>query len=184
MTQPTDIRAALTEPVGEGPSAEAIAEMAEDLRWKRLPWAQGTGDSFLLDLALTVLARWGRPAAPAAPEVGDVGELIQCLRIRAASLGAEGANLRQRGDAVYFTRAATLLQQQAAPAPAVVPVAVEALTRLYWWGGMREDVGYSSDVVLGVRDWIDGGMVGGLPQLPRWIADRCPPLPQGGEGES
>ena len=76
MTQPTDIRAALTEPVGERPSEEAIAEMAEDLRWKRLPWAQGTGDSFLLDLALTVLARWGSPAAPPAPAAGEVGDAI------------------------------------------------------------------------------------------------------------
>jgi hypothetical protein len=65
------------------------------------------------------LAHWGRPAAPPAPEVG---EFIQCLQIRAASLGAEGANLSQRGDAAYFTRAATLLQQLSAPAPVAVPV--------------------------------------------------------------
>jgi hypothetical protein len=79
---------------------------------------------------------------------------------------------------------ATLLQQQAAPAPAVAPGAMEALTRLYWWGGGAWSYGYSADVVLGVRDWINGGMAGDLPPLPAWVADRCPPLPQAGEGEA
>ena len=81
-------------------------------------------------------------------------------------------------------RAATLLQQLAALRR--VPVVVEALTRLYWWGGMSGAYGYSADVVLGVRDWINSGMVGGLPPLPAWIADRCPPLPapQAREGEA
>lgn len=65
----------------------------------------------------------------------------------------------------------------APPAPAV-----EALARLYWWGGGTSSYGYSADVVLGVRDWIDGGMAGDLPPLPAWVADRCPPLPQAGEG--
>ena len=63
------------------------------------------------------------PGARPAPEVGEVGDLIRCLQIRAVSLGAEGANLSQRGDAYYFDRAATLLSQLSAPAPAVVPVA-------------------------------------------------------------
>ena len=48
------------------------------------------------------------------PPEGEVGKLIQCLQIRAASLGVEGASLSQRGDAAYFTRAAELLQQQQA----------------------------------------------------------------------
>jgi hypothetical protein len=75
---------------------------------------------------------------------------------------------------------------RAIPAPAPVPVAVEALTRLYWWGGMSGAYGYSADVVLGVRDWIDSGMVGGLPPLSAWVADHCPPLPapQAGEVEA
>jgi hypothetical protein len=83
-----------------------------------------------------------------------------------------------------WSRPATLLQQLSAPVPVVVPVAVEALTRLYWWGGMSGSYGYSADVVLGVRDWIYGGMVGSLPPLPAWVADRCPPLLQGGEVEA
>jgi hypothetical protein len=86
--------------------------------------------------------------------------------------------------AAAMRRAAALLQQLSAPAPAVVPVAVEALTRLYWWGGMSGSYGYSADVFLGVRDWISGGMAGDLPPLPAWIADRCPSLPQAGEVEA
>ncbi len=85
----------------------------------------------IANMVQDALARWGRPAARAAlkaepaedgSRVGEVGEFIQCLQIRAASLGAEGANLSQRGDAAYFTRAATLLQQLYAPAPVAVPV--------------------------------------------------------------
>ena len=58
-------------PVGEGPSEESITEMTEDLEWRRLPQAKGTGNSFLLDLALAVLARWrGSPAAPPEPHGG------------------------------------------------------------------------------------------------------------------
>ena len=67
-----DIRAALAQPEREGPSEQDIAEILEDLEWKRIPQAEGTGNSFLLDLALAVLARWGRPTAPAAPEAGEV----------------------------------------------------------------------------------------------------------------
>ena len=87
---------------------------------------------------------------------------------------------------IKFARAviAAAAPASAAPAPAVVPVAVEALTRLYWWGGMSGSYGYCADVFLGVRDWIDGGMVGSLPPLPAWVADRCPPLLHGGEGEA
>lgn len=69
------------------------------------------------------LRGWAASPQPA-PAEGEVGELIQCLRIRAASLGAEGASLGQRGDACYFTRAADMLEQLSAAAPAVVAVAV------------------------------------------------------------
>jgi hypothetical protein len=67
------IRAALaTEP--EGPSERDIAEILERLEWKRLPQAEGTGNSLQLDLALAVLARWGCPTAPPAPEVMEAGD--------------------------------------------------------------------------------------------------------------
>jgi hypothetical protein len=49
--------------------------------------------------------------AEPAPVAGEVMKLIQCLQLRAASLDAEGATLVQRGDADYFGRAATMLQQ-------------------------------------------------------------------------
>ena len=41
----------------------------------------------------------------------------------------------------------------------------EALLRLRKWGGIANG-NYSSTVMLGVTDWIDGGMVGELPALP------------------
>jgi hypothetical protein len=68
------------------------------------------------DLVMSTAARLLRdysaqPApAPAVPMPGELGELVQCLRIRAASLGAEGANLSQQGDASYFTRAADIVE--------------------------------------------------------------------------
>lgn len=41
----------------------------------------------------------------------------------------------------------------------------EALLRLREWGGIANG-NYCSTVMLGVTDWIDGGMVGELPALP------------------
>ena len=61
-----------------------------------------------------------RPATPAVPEPGEVGELADRLGWIAAQLGDIGWS----DDSASVVRAATLLQQLAAPAPAVVPVAV------------------------------------------------------------
>ena len=117
--------------------------------------------------------------APPAPEPGELGELVELLKLAGRWATSTG---------VHLDRFAALFDHQEAELAALrgVPVAVEALTRLYWWGGMSGAYGYSADVVLGVRDWINSGMVGGLPPLPAWIADRCPPLPapQAGEGEA
>jgi hypothetical protein len=115
-------RAALAQPEGEGPGEQEIDAFIYQ-------WWEAFGKGYLPNssdksLVAAALARWGCPTAPPAPEVREVGDLIRCLQIRAASLGAEGANLSQRGDAFYFDRAATLLLQLSAPAPAVVPVAV------------------------------------------------------------
>ena len=108
--------------------------------------------------------------------------------VRLIEIGYANESLLTRDTGIRVVRAATLLQQQFTELAALrgVAVAVEALTRLYWWGGMSGNYGYSSDVVIGVRDWINSGMVGGLPPLPAWIADRCPPLPapQAGEVQS
>ena len=65
-------------------------------------------------------ARWGTPATPPAPEPGEVGELVAELELMASHAAAAC----QFGDAKHLSDAATLLQQQAAPAPAVVPVVV------------------------------------------------------------
>jgi hypothetical protein len=111
-------RAALAEPEGEGPSERDIAEILEHLEWKRLPQAEGTGNSLLLDLALAVLARWGHPAPPA-PEAGEVKELVAALKEPGDPFPEHRTITSEEAD-----RAATLLQQQAAPAHAVVPVAV------------------------------------------------------------
>ena len=67
--------------------------------------------------ALTPTARWDlyEPAAPPEP-----GELVDRLGWIAAQLGEIGWS----DDSASVARAATLLKQRAAPAPAVVPVAV------------------------------------------------------------
>ena len=147
------------------------------------------------------------PTTPPAPEVGELGELGEVAELVAAlkepgdqfpeyrTIASEQADriaalLQQQQHLPGLAGAEPdrMMEQQAAPAPAVVPVAVpvavEALTRLYWWGGMSASYGFSADVVLGVRDWINGGMAGDLPPLPAWIADRCPSLLPAGEVEA
>ena len=59
-------------------------------------------------------------AALAAEPVGEVGELVAELELMAN----HAATACQFGDAKILSDAATLLQQQAAPAPVVVPVAI------------------------------------------------------------
>ena len=61
-----------------------------------------------------------------------------------------------------------------------LPPFKEALQRLLQWGGWQSSIGYSADVVLGVVDWANGGMVGPLPPLPEWLRLRKaaqPPAP-------
>ena len=61
-----------------------------------------------------------------------------------------------------------------------LPPFKEALQRLLQWGGWQSSIGYSADVVLGVVDWANGGMVGPLPPLPEWLRLReaaQPPAP-------
>jgi hypothetical protein len=62
--------------------------------------------------------RWNRRATPPAPEPGEVGELATLFTVGSSCGG--GARLSQD----QCLRAATLLQQLAAPAPVVVSVAV------------------------------------------------------------
>jgi hypothetical protein len=83
---------------------------------------------------------------------------------------------------LVISRAAKLLQQQQAEIERLraqqtpgerEAAAVEALQRLRRWGRLSGG-GYSADVVLGVVDWIDGGMEGPLPPLPAHAL----PMPQ------
>ena len=114
-------RAALAaEPVGEGPTDEDLDEFA--LFW----WGSDLDERTVTDViestsmtafARDILAPWGRPATPPAPEPGEVGSLAVLLTLGSDCGG--GAKLSPQ----QCRRAATLLKQQAAPAPVVVPVA-------------------------------------------------------------
>lgn len=82
-----------------------------------------------------VFACWDHPATPPAPEpVGDlpgqddVGELIHCLRIREQSLSQQAYSLVQLGDAAYFGRAATRLEQQEYKLAAMIQLLATQLT--------------------------------------------------------
>ena len=127
------IAALAAEPVGEGPSVEqmyywalkAIRQYgsdtlsgradggADDRQWQRAAVVE------MVRRAQTALD-YGSPAAPAAPEAGEVAELVDRLGWIAAQLGDIGWS----DDSASVACAATLLQQLAAPAPAVVPVPV------------------------------------------------------------
>ena len=65
-----------------------------------------------VDHARAAIARWGRQPEP--PAEGEVGELVEWLH------GQDGGREKR----AIHSRIAALLQQQAAPAPVVVPVAV------------------------------------------------------------
>jgi hypothetical protein len=67
------------------------------------------------------------PPRPA-QEPGHVVELIHCLRIREQSLGSENSTLVQLGDAEYFGRAATRLEQQESQLAALVQLLAEPAT--------------------------------------------------------
>ena len=151
-------RAALAaEPVGEGPSEEAIAEMAEELEWRRLPLAEGTGNSFFLDLALAILDRWGHPAAPPAPETPaealaarpvaameichghQDGECHweQCPQLRDSEPAATGRSCPLPLDPVDIERAA--LARWGHPAAPPVPDAGDVGERPTWEIVLQED---------------------------------------------
>ena len=173
-------RAALAaEPVGEGPSAAKLIGLALG----REPWATWLRSGGCLELAhceladlmLAVLARWGRPAAPPAPEPGEVGELVAFLREQLH----ECLQIPWTPGIKHFGRAATLLQQLSAPAPAVAPVAIpgeqwhEDDGACLWWRFPIEEPPWSGDPRG--DDW---------PGYHTHFTPIVCPLPQGGEGEA
>ena len=129
------------EPVGEGPSDDSWWHelLSEIARVQYVAVGEGQGPRF--DLAEAV-ARWCHPATPPAPEPGEVGELVAALKVIDKMQqewvligndddGTASPSLSMPISLRRFTvlrdalsRAAALLQRQAAPAPVVVPMAV------------------------------------------------------------
>jgi hypothetical protein len=128
---PEVVSVPVAEPVWEGPSAEELLAMRS---W---PPHGHTFDSDLVDFGRRCynLARRGTPAAPPAPEPGEVGEIADHILAE-----LQGFHPRHRifGKLTVgrLTRAATLLQQQTAPAPVVVPVAVSECPHCGYEGEM------------------------------------------------
>ena len=144
---------------------------------------ENTLDAIKGKLAIAVRDWWATaliPAAPAVPEVvsqpyklpepGEVGKLVAWLRTIKS---------------VQAQKAATLLEQQAAPAPAVVPVAVserlpgkgdcDAEGRC-WVHMPRRATPFPNWTLL----W-KGHL---QPYHGHWLPHYAIPLPQGGEGEA
>jgi hypothetical protein len=102
----TAARAALAaEPVAAEPTYKELYDLADEY----------SGD--VVPAMRAALARWGCVAAPVVPVEGEVGELVAWLYSMRELAGEYNPEEQRRYD-----RAATLLQQQAAPAPVVVPV--------------------------------------------------------------
>ena len=137
----TRARAALAQPEPEKPSVDAMAQIVyenamlatapEHARphwpsWSDLPNSDARIHS--LNTAEIILTRWSRPTIKPVPQ--EVEELIQCLRSREHYLTREGASLRDRGDGIYFGRAADILTLLARPAIQPVPDTEGALEGL------------------------------------------------------
>jgi len=130
------------------------------------------------------LARWSRPAVLPVPEVEEVEELVEFLHALAA------APILTAPYVVLIRRAATLLEQRGAPAPAVVSVAVserlpdlrpeseggdcDAWGRCWWFSESHEGLDTAPVWALTWRSDDDT----------HWRPFRAIPLPQGGEVEA
>lgn len=134
----TRASAALAEPVGEGPTDEELTmtyayAVAAAVDNKRGPFNKEDAEAAQLAGLRAVLARWAHPATPPAPEVGEVAELAAYLRNPDRWTQLTDAELDRA--AVLLVQQQHLLglacqeldnlmeQQQAAPAPAVLPAA-------------------------------------------------------------
>ena len=114
---PTPEAAPAAEPVGE-PSDEDLQVLARKLVKIKMDSYGCVYD--VLPFARAVLSRWGHPATPPAPEPepGEVGELVAMLRREAYWNRVEAKAPFFAEQADRLDRAAVLLQQRAAPAPA------------------------------------------------------------------
>ena len=186
--------------VGDGPSLADVDELCEEFEFH----LEGDGLEILQQMITAAITRWRAPAAqPAAqparvpPPAPEVGEVVAWLKQYRDLLHP----VHDSDDIVQFTCAATLLEQQqhllklagaeldrlveqqAAPAPAVVPVAVsERLpdlssqgsdfndAGLLWWFQPR--LGWR----IGSRDALDC-----IPYPTHWLPFHAIPLPQAGE---
>ena len=119
-------RALLAEPVAEGPTDEALINLADDSDLDRFEgersYIDGTvifegyweaWDHQLLAFARAALARWGRPT-PQPPADGEVAELVEWLQSMRDLAGEHNPDEQRR-----YTRAAELLER-----PTPQPVAV------------------------------------------------------------
>lgn len=148
-----DIRAALAKPVGEGPSDEELIDWhsnaycpdvdevndEEDsmfqytsayLRWldeHGTQEQQSAHEAKGLRAVFEAGQRYGAQSAPPTPEPGEVAELVEFLDALAATPILTAPYVAQ------IRRAATLLQQLSAPAPAPVPVAERPWDRVVGW---------------------------------------------------
>jgi hypothetical protein len=117
--------AALAQPEWEGPSAADLLpvnppNLPTAVSMLAGAWREGVQDGW--NEARAALARWGRPTAPPAQEVGAALADLENLELAfESSFECKVRTSRIRPALLHY---ATLLQQQAAPAPAVVPVAV------------------------------------------------------------
>jgi hypothetical protein len=191
-------RAALAaEPVGEEPTEALVDDLfnrfADSCDEYGL-WSMGK------DGLRAALARWTHPAAPPAPEPGEVGELVKLLQAEADDPHEQWLNTDN------LRRAATLLQQQryllglagqeldnfmeqqAAPAPVVVPVPVserlpgegdcDAEGRCWWF---NPGCSASSNPHIATSSWRFTHMLAGKPMGTHWLPAHAIPLPQAGE---
>ena len=136
--------------------------------------------------------------APPAPEMGEVGELVDRLGWIADELGDTGWS----DDSASVARAATLLQQLAAPAPVVVPVAedLQHLIRFMcrtWvaideWASMFSEAMDTYPMIQSTRNQMNLREIAAQSYDKKRVALGVQlmlsahdiPLPQGGEGES
>jgi len=114
------------------PPAPEVGEVGELVEWLTMLRDNSTGVATRyddrLDRIITLLELPQKQSAPAPAVVpGEVGELVAYLQDHGTWLiqsGYANASIETRDLGIRVFRAAALLQQQAAPAPAVVPVAV------------------------------------------------------------